>query len=51
MTALDTLAAPYPALIAAHLPAILAAADRGSVIATPARRARLEKVLRRLARI
>jgi len=33
MTALDSLAADYPALIAAHLPEILAAAERGSVIA------------------
>jgi hypothetical protein len=33
MTGLDALAAAYPALIAAHLPAILAAAECGSVIA------------------
>jgi hypothetical protein len=33
MAALDTLAADYPELIAAHLPEILAAAERGSVIA------------------
>lgn len=33
LTALDTLAAAYPELIAAHLPGIIEAAGRGSVIA------------------